>query len=64
MRTYRPHWYYKYIGECPVCGRDMSYRERRYGTKPDVSDVEYWHELNKILFEYIPYAETYCGCLY
>lgn len=30
----RPHWYRQFIGECPVCGRDHSYRERVYGRKP------------------------------
>ena len=28
------YWYRQYLGECPVCGRDASYRERVYGTKP------------------------------
>lgn len=30
----RKHWYRLYIGECPVCGRDKSYRVRVYGRKP------------------------------
>lgn len=29
-----PHWYKMYAGECPVCGRDHSYRERVYGHPP------------------------------
>ncbi len=29
------HWYRLYIGECPVCGRDQSYRERVYGERPE-----------------------------
>lgn len=28
------HWYRQHIGECPVCGRDKSFRERVYGKKP------------------------------
>lgn len=28
------HWYKIYIGECPVCGRDKSFRVRVYGKKP------------------------------
>ena len=28
------HWYLRYVGECPVCGRDKGYRERVYGDKP------------------------------
>lgn len=39
MRTpVKPHWYRFYFGECPVCGKDKSYRERIYGIKP--SNVE------------------------
>lgn len=30
----RPHWYKMWIGECPVCGRDRSVRERQYGRRP------------------------------
>lgn len=33
-RRVRKHWYRLHIGECPVCGRDQSYRERVYGRKP------------------------------
>lgn len=28
------YWYRRHVGECPVCGRDQSYRERVYGPKP------------------------------
>ena len=40
----RPHWYKRHIGECPVCGKDKSYRERIYGKKPkDVQKcIEYF----------------------
>ncbi len=27
-------WYLMYVGECPVCGRDKSYRVRGKGRKP------------------------------
>ena len=30
----RKHWYIQYLGECPACGRDKSWRERVYGRKP------------------------------
>ena len=30
----RPHWYLRHFGECPVCGKDKSYRERIYGKRP------------------------------
>ena len=33
-KTSKSHWYRMYLGECPVCGRDKSYRERVYGAKP------------------------------
>ena len=29
------YWYRFYIGECPVCGKDKSYKERAYGPKPE-----------------------------
>lgn len=34
MAKRRAHWYRFNLGECPVCGRDQSYRERVYGRKP------------------------------
>lgn len=30
----RRYWYLLHVGECPVCARDQSYRERVYGPKP------------------------------
>ena len=30
----KKYWYRIYVGECPICGRDKSYRERVYGEKP------------------------------
>jgi hypothetical protein len=33
-KQHKPHWYRLHIGECPVCGRDKSFRERVYGKKP------------------------------
>lgn len=30
----RARWYMNYVGECPVCGRDKSYREARYTEPP------------------------------
>ena len=30
----KQYWYRRYIGECPVCGRDKSYKERVCGEKP------------------------------
>ena len=29
------YWYMRFIGECPVCGRDKGYRERRYTPRPE-----------------------------
>ena len=28
------YWYRQYVGECPVCGHNESYKERVYGEKP------------------------------
>lgn len=34
----KKYWYRFYWGECPVCGRDKSYKERVYGKKPKNHD--------------------------
>jgi len=34
-------WYRQYMGECPVCGKDKSYKERVNGTKPKDSTKIY-----------------------
>ena len=53
-RKIRKHWYRMYVGECPVCGRDKSYRERVYGQKPRRAANRY---------VYLSDQSTYCGCL-
>jgi thymidine kinase len=50
----RRHWYRHYVGECAVCGRDASYRERVYGRRPARVRDRYVH---------LPDVQTYCGCL-
>lgn len=30
----KKYWYKFYIGECPFCGRDRSFKERKYTKKP------------------------------
>lgn len=42
----KSHWYKIYIGECPVCGKDKSYRVRIYGKKPENSNERYVYLLN------------------
>ncbi len=54
MKAKRPHWYRLYLGECPVCGRDKSYRVRVYGKRPKDSRKRY---------VYLNQAETYDHCL-
>lgn len=51
----KPHWYKLYIGECPVCGRDASFRER-------VTDVKRPDKLEDRI-EYLPETQTYCHCM-
>jgi hypothetical protein len=34
MKKRRKYWYLMVRAECPVCGRDHSYRERRYSPRP------------------------------
>lgn len=50
----RPHWYRLHVGECPVCGKDASFRERVYGPRPEKRQ-ERVVELS--------YQETYDHCL-
>lgn len=33
-RRHRKHWYFITVFYCPVCARDTTYRERRYGRRP------------------------------
>ena len=33
-KTIKQHWYRTFVGECPVCGKNASYKERIYGPKP------------------------------
>jgi hypothetical protein len=49
----RPHWYRLYVGECPVCGRDRSYRKRVYGRRPK-------DRRKRIV--YLPDTYNYDGC--
>ncbi len=49
-----PHWYRQYIGECPVCGRDKSYRERVAGERPADPRDRYVHLSDR---------QTYDGCI-
>ncbi len=47
------YWYFRYLGECPVCGRDASYRERRLSPKPTDDRKTY---------EWLSNTITYDGC--
>lgn len=49
----KKYWYRFYYGECPVCGKDMSYRERVYGAKPKAAS-------RRIV--YLSNEETYDHC--
>jgi hypothetical protein len=58
LSLYKPmpkHWYRMYIGECPCCGRDKSYRERVYGEPPADPRDRYVH---------LPDTQTFDGCIY
>lgn len=37
----RKYWYLFVIQECPVCGRDHSYKERKYTPKPKDAQDRY-----------------------
>lgn len=49
----KTHWYKHFVGECPVCGKDASYKIRVYGKKP-----KSW----KQRIEYLSYNQTYDWC--
>lgn len=46
----RKHWYAIFVGACPVCSRDHSYREIRYTKRP---------KLAKNRITYLSDAQTY-----
>lgn len=48
------YWYRYYIGECPLCGKDKSYKERVYGPKPKDRSKRYINLLD---------TETYDHCM-
>lgn len=50
----RPHWYRLHVGECAVCGRDKSFRERVYGKPPKDRTAR---------VVYLPDTFTYDHCL-
>jgi len=48
------YWYRTYVGECPVCGKDKTYRERIYGPRPE-NDADRYVQM--------PETQTYDHCL-
>jgi hypothetical protein len=49
----KKYWYRYHVGECPVCGRDKSFKERVYGERP---------EDKKDRYVYLSDFETYDHC--
>ena len=49
----RKYWIYFFLGSCPVCGSDDSYKERRYGRKP-----KRWANRHEVIPDQITY--DYC----
>lgn len=47
------YWYRFHCGECPVCGRDASYKVRVYGRKP---------KKTSLLYKQLSDQETYDHC--
>jgi hypothetical protein len=35
MKTSKVTWYKRFVGECPMCGRNQSYKEAQYTPKPE-----------------------------
>jgi hypothetical protein len=53
-KTKGKYWYRVFVGECPVCGRDKSYRERVYGDKPiDPNEI----------YKQLSHQQTYDHCM-
>ena len=50
----RKYWYKYYIGECPICGRDHSYKERQYSPRPKNKEDR---------IKQLDYTETYDHCM-
>lgn len=48
----QPHWYKQHIGECPVCGRDKSFRERVYGERPEDPKDRYVYLSEQSCYDY------------
>jgi hypothetical protein len=53
-RKGKRYWYRIHVGECPVCGRNRTFRERVYGEPPRERSQRH---------VYLPDCQTYCGCL-
>lgn len=47
------YWYRFWLGECPLCGKDQSYKERVYGPKPEDDNERYKYS-----------GDCWCGCSY
>lgn len=47
----RARWYMQYRGECPVCGRDKSFKEAMY-TRPPKKALRYKPLPNFITYDY------------
>ncbi len=50
----KKHWYKFFIGECPECGRDKSYKVRVCGKKP---------KSKKKRYVYLADNQTYDNCI-
>lgn len=49
----KPHWYYITVHYCPLCGREETFRERRFDPRP-----EDWKDRHEFLERW-----DYCGAL-
>jgi hypothetical protein len=55
LKVFDRHWYKMFVGGCPVCGKDQSYRVRIYGKRPEKIEDRYVQ---------LSYADTYDNCLH
>lgn len=50
----KKYWYKHFVGECPMCGRDASYKIRVYGKKPKNPEKRYFQ---------LSHQQTYDHCM-
>lgn len=48
----KKYWYFIWHGECPVCGKDKSFRERRYTPRPKDIQLRHGYSPMDVCYDY------------